>query len=41
MTAHVRAARPGDAGLIFQFIRELAEYEHLQDEVVATPALID
>ena len=41
MTAHVRAARPGDAGLIFQFIRELAEYEHLQDEVVATPAQID
>jgi GNAT superfamily N-acetyltransferase len=29
-----RKAEPGDEGLILHFIRELAEYEHMQDEVV-------
>ena len=32
------AATPDDVGLILAFIRELAEYEHLTDEVVATEA---
>eukprot|EP01037_Dinobryon_pediforme_P007352 gene7352-7420_t len=40
MTAHVRLAQPQDAALIYQFIRELADYEHLLDHVVATPELI-
>ena len=31
----VRFARAGDAPLILQFIRELAEYERLSHEVVA------
>lgn len=29
-----------DAGLILSFIRELAEYEHLQNEVIATEDLL-
>ncbi|MFK7960687.1 MAG: N-acetyltransferase family protein [Phycisphaerales bacterium] len=36
----VRAATPADAGLILEFIRELAEYERLVHEVVATEAAI-
>ena len=32
----IRAAVPGDAGLILQLIRELADYEKLAHEVVAT-----
>jgi GNAT superfamily N-acetyltransferase len=32
----IRAATPGDAGTILGFIRELAEYERLAHEVVAT-----
>ena len=36
-----RCAERGDAPLILQFIRELAEYEHMEDQVVATPELLD
>jgi diamine N-acetyltransferase len=32
----IRAAVPADAALIFALVRELAEYEKLTDEVVAT-----
>ena len=35
-----RFAREEDAGTILFFIRELAEYEHLAGEVVATEALL-
>ena len=35
-----RFAVPGDEGLILSFIRALAEYEHLADQVVATEALL-
>ena len=37
----IRPARPGDAGIVFQFVRELAEYEELAHEVEATEAMID
>ena len=33
---HIEAARPEDCGVILSFIRELAEYEQLLDQVVAT-----
>ncbi|MBO7173372.1 MAG: GNAT family N-acetyltransferase [Burkholderiaceae bacterium] len=33
---HIEAARPEDCGVILQFIRDLAEYERLLDQVVAT-----
>jgi GNAT superfamily N-acetyltransferase len=33
----IRAARPADRDLVFAFIRDLAEYEKLADEVVTTP----
>jgi diamine N-acetyltransferase len=36
----IRPAVPGDAGVILSLIRELADYEHLSDKVVATEALI-
>ena len=36
-----RAAQPGDISLIFWFIRELARYEKLEHEVVATEELLD
>lgn len=36
----LRFARPGDEGLILAFIRELAEYEKLSDEVVADETLL-
>lgn len=36
----VRMAVPGDEGIILNFIRALAEYEHMADEVVATPELL-
>lgn len=32
----IRFAEPQDASLVLQFIRALAEYEHLQDQVEAT-----
>jgi|ERR1043165_2714428 GNAT superfamily N-acetyltransferase len=37
----IRPARKGEAALVLQFIRELAEYEKLLDECVATEAMID
>lgn len=41
MSYSIRSARPGEAGLVLTFIRELAEYEHLLHEVVATEAEVD
>ncbi len=35
-----RMARPGDEELILYFIHALAEYEQLDDQVVATPELL-
>ena len=35
-----RTAVPGDEGRILSFIRELADYEHMSDQVVATPELL-
>ena len=35
-----RAAVPGDEGLILDFIRRLAVYEKMEDQVVATEALL-
>ena len=35
-----RPAVPGDEGLILEFIRALADYEHMSDQVVATPELL-
>ncbi len=32
----IRAARPADAALIFAFVAELADYEHLSGELLAT-----
>jgi GNAT superfamily N-acetyltransferase len=36
----IRPARPDEAGLVLAFIRELAEYERLAPEVIATEAQI-
>ncbi len=36
MSFNIRQATPQDCGLILQFIKELAEYEKLSQEVVAT-----
>jgi len=36
----IRFADEHDAKLIFDFIRALAEYEHLSDQVTATPELL-
>ena len=36
-----RYAKRGDAALILQFIRELAEYERMEDQVIATPELLN
>jgi GNAT superfamily N-acetyltransferase len=41
MTLSIRPARPGDAPLVTQFVRELAEYEELTHECVTTEAMID
>jgi hypothetical protein len=38
MSLAIRAARPGDAPLIHAFVRELAAYERLLDEVEAGEA---
>ena len=35
-----RPAVPGDEGLILDFIRALADYEHMSEQVVATPELL-
>jgi GNAT superfamily N-acetyltransferase len=37
----IEPAKPGDAALVLQFIKGLAEYEKLSDEVVATESNID
>ncbi|MCU0347461.1 MAG: GNAT family N-acetyltransferase [Saprospiraceae bacterium] len=39
-TAHLRTATIDDVALILQFIRELAEYERMLDEVVATEGML-
>lgn len=39
-TVSIREATPDDAALIFAFIRELAEYENLLDEVDATQEML-
>ena len=41
MSLSIRAARPGEAGLILDFVRELADYEHLLHEVAASVEDID
>jgi GNAT superfamily N-acetyltransferase len=41
VTLSIRAARRADAALVLQFVRELAEYEKLAHECVATDAMID
>jgi GNAT superfamily N-acetyltransferase len=38
MSLIIRRARPGEAGLVLSFIRELAEYERLLHEVEASEA---
>ena len=37
---HIRPATEGDVGLILSFIRELAVYERMADEVVADEAAL-
>lgn len=37
----IRSAEPGDTALILQFIHELAEYEHMSDQVTATQELLE
>jgi GNAT superfamily N-acetyltransferase len=41
MALAIRPARPGDAALVLQFVRELAEYEKLSHECETTEAMID
>jgi GNAT superfamily N-acetyltransferase len=41
MTLHVRRALAGEAGLVLALLRELAEYEKLLHEVVASEAMIE
>jgi len=41
MTVEIRPARPGEAGLVLNFVRELAAYEKLADEVEADEGAID
>ncbi len=41
MSVAIRPARPGEAGLVFSLVRELAAYERLLDAVDATEAMID
>lgn len=41
MSIKVRPARPGEAALVLGFIRELADYERLLDQVEADEAAID
>lgn len=40
MSLAIRPARPGDAGLIFALVRELADYEKLTHEVDASEDMI-
>jgi hypothetical protein len=37
---HLRFAVPNDVPQILGFIRELAEYEHMENEIVATEKLL-
>ena len=39
-TCTFRPAVPGDEELILSFIRALADYEHMSDQVVATPEIL-
>src|SRR6478672_1431094 len=41
MTLLIRPARKGEAALVLQFVRGLAEYEKLTHEVDATEAMLD
>ena len=41
MSLEIRRARPGEAGLVLSFVRELAEYEKLLGEFEASEADID
>jgi len=41
MPLSIRPARAGEAALVLQFVRELAEYEKLTHECEATEAMID
>jgi len=41
MAVAIRPVRPGEAGLVLCFVRELAAYEALLDAVDATEAMID
>lgn len=41
MSLAIRSARPGEAALVFGFVRKLAEYEKLAHAVEATEAEID
>ena len=41
MAVEIRRARPGEAGLVLSFVRELAEYENLLGELEASEADID
>jgi GNAT superfamily N-acetyltransferase len=36
----IRPADEGDVGVILQFVRDLAKYEHLEHEVVATEGML-
>ena len=40
MSVEIRPARPGEAGLVLNFVRELAAYEKLADEVEADEGAI-
>ena len=40
MSLEIRPARPGEAGLVLNFVRELAAYEKLADEVEADEGAI-
>jgi GNAT superfamily N-acetyltransferase len=41
MSLNIRPARPGEAGLVLAFVRELAAYEKLTHECETTAAMID
>jgi len=41
MSVEIRRARPGEAGLVLSFVRELADYEKLLHELEASEADID
>jgi diamine N-acetyltransferase len=40
MVTSIRPARPDDATLVFDLVRELAEYERLSEDVDATPDML-